>query len=347
MSDNASSETSHPIDAVVTWVDGNDPGYLNKMDPFVRGMQRKKIPGAHSTRFSSINEIKYCVLSILTFAPFIRKLFIVTDGQVPDLNEDIRTYFPERMSSIRIVDHLEIFRDFEDYLPTFNSRSIENMVWRIKGLSENFVYFNDDTFLIKRIRSEDWFIKNRPVLRGKWIPAPGLRMLWNHILHTVNKSLLNNPGFQSRPSFHTGQWLAASLLGFRRRYFFFSHTPHAISRKKVEDFFCNNKELMGKNITFRFRNNDQFNFIALSYHLEILDGNKQIAKPDLSYLQPFNRSKNYINKKLILCGNDPDIKFLCVQSLDMCRKEDQERVFGWMEEILKLQIPARKETSSA
>ncbi|MCK7538203.1 MAG: hypothetical protein MZV63_48255 [Marinilabiliales bacterium] len=55
-------------------------------------------------------------------------------------------------------------RDTRNYLPTFNSISIANMIWRIKGLSENFVYFNDDTFLMREYKPEDWFPDGRPLL---------------------------------------------------------------------------------------------------------------------------------------------------------------------------------------
>ncbi len=333
---NASPERSLPVDVVITWVDGNDRRLMEKMEPFLKGQDRRNNPGANLTRFASVNEIRYCVLSILTFAPFVRNIFIVTDGQYPNLDEDIRTWFPERRDSVRIVDHSEIFRDFEEYLPTFNSRSIEFMLWRIRGLSDNFVYFNDDTFLIRKIQPEEWFINNRPVLRGRWSPIPIPWILWDFIRKTVNKYLLNNPDYQPRPSFHLGQWLSASTLGMKCRYFVYSHTPHAIHRKNVEEFFSDKKELLEKNIAYRFRNHKQLVFAALSSHLELIDGNKQSTKPDLAYLQPLNRPKNYIDKKIRLCEKNPRIKFLCVQSLEMCRKEDQEKLFSWMETVLQL-----------
>ncbi|TVR72314.1 MAG: capsular biosynthesis protein [Marinilabiliales bacterium] len=332
----ASSGKNLPVDVVITWVDGNDHRLIEKMEPFLQGQDHRNDPGTNLTRFASVNEIRYCVLSILTFAPFVRNIFIVTDGQDPNLDEDIRTWFPERRGSIRIVDHSEIFRDFEEYLPTFNSRSIECMLWRIPGLSDNFVYFNDDTFLVRKIRPEDWFIDNRPVLRGKWLPIPLPWFFWDFIRKTVNKCFLNNPDYQPRPSFHLGQWLSASILGMKYRYFVYSHTPHAIDRRRVEKFFSGKKELLEKNIAYRFRNHKQFIFAALSGHLELLDGNEQITSPDLAYLQPLNRPKNYIDKKIRFCENNPRIKFLCVQSLEMCRKEDQKKLFSWMETLLQL-----------
>lgn len=334
MSEISISESSNPIDAVITWVNGNDTSFHSKMQTYLGGQCASKIPGAHHTRFASVNEIKYCLLSILTFAPFVRNIFIVTDNQDPNLNGDISSLFPNRLSSIKIVDHKEIFREFEQYLPTFNSRSIETMLWRIRGLSDNFIYFNDDVFLVRETKPEDWFINNQPILRGTWLLKPRFRFLWYSLIKVINKYLLGNSDFQPRPSYHIGQWLAAKVLGFRWRYFFFSHTPFAINRKRVEDFFTDNKELLEKNISYKFKNQEQFNFVSLCNHLEILKGNKFFTKPHLAYLQPYNRSKYYIDRKIRMCERNSRIKFLCVQSLEMCPEHDHQKLFGWMDKIL-------------
>jgi hypothetical protein len=327
---------NHAIDAVITWVDGSDPVFRQKIVPYLKNNSCRQIPGAHPTRFASVNEIRYCVFSIFTFAPFVRNIFIVTDGQDPQLDKEIVTYFPERANSIKIVDHKEIFRGFEQYLPTFNSRSIECMIWRIKGLSERFIYFNDDTFLIRETRPEDWFINNRPVLRGKWLLLPALRILWKKAMIIVNKDILNRQDYQPRPSYHVGQWLAASQLGFKFNYLAFCHTPHAINRRRVEDFFNNNMLLLEKSISYRFRNHNQLNFIALSYHLEILNDNRNLKKPDLLYLQPVSRESGYFDRKIRLFEKNHDIKFMCVQSLEMCSQKELNKIFGWLNGVLKL-----------
>jgi len=336
MTENPSSDNNLPIDVVIAWVDGNDPKLTEKRNGYLPGTSHSLSSGAHATRFASANEIRYCVLSILRFAPFVRNIFIVTDEQDPDIYEDVKKYFPERLNSIRVVDHKEIFGGFEKYLPTFNSISIASMIWRIKGLSDNFVYFNDDTFLIRSMKPEDWFINNSPVMRGKWVPAPTIRAWWNTIKINFNKYLLGNPGFQPRASFHLGQWNAASVLGFRFRYFTNSHTAHTVNRKTVEDFFSKNRQLLEKNISYRFRDHSQYTFISLSNHLQLLDGNRNIAKPGLAYLKPQGRSTDYVEKKIRLCENDPGIKYLCIQSLDMCRKEDQEKLYGWLDKVLQI-----------
>ncbi len=132
-------EDSNSIDVVIAWVDGNDPKLSEKRNKYLKGKDSLTHRSARTTLFASVDEIKYCVLSIFKFAPFVRNVFIVTDNQKPAIFDDVKTFFPERLKSIRIVDHKEIFRGFEEYLPTFNSISIGNMVWRIEELSENFI----------------------------------------------------------------------------------------------------------------------------------------------------------------------------------------------------------------
>jgi hypothetical protein len=330
------TRNKEPIDAVITWVDGNDPNHQLKLEKALGGKVRKHIPGADVTRFGNLNELKYSLLSILTFAPFIRKIFIVTDEQDPEVSAYIKKYFPERIGDIRIVDHKEIFRQYEKYLPTFNSRAIEAVLWRIEGLADDFIYLSDDMFLVKEIRPEDLFILDKPVMRGTWLPKPIIRNFWNAIRKGVHRHLMNNPDFQPKPSFHVGQWNAAELLGFKWRYFFSSHTPHAVNRKTVENYLSKNPSLIEKQISYKFRHNEQFNCASFYYHLEIKKGNRNFAGPSFSFLHPHGRKEGYIDRKLKQCEEDPTKIFMNIQSLELCNGKDQEKIIGWMEKNLGL-----------
>ncbi len=328
-------QSSVPIDAVIAWVDGNDPEHQKKMAPYLDSSQLD-VPGMHPTRFMSVNEIRYCLLSIYTFAPFVRNVYVVTDNQDPELYDDIKTCFPDRLQSFRIVDHREIFRGYEEYLPIFNSRAIETMLWRIEGLSDSFIYFNDDTFLIKKVYPEDFFIDGRPVLRGNWIPAPYPRVWWNSLRGWVAKKVLLNKNYHPRPSYHLGQWAAARQAGFRWRYFYFNHTPYSISRTTAKRCFASNEEVIRSNISYRFRNHEQFNFNSLLYHTEIKYGNRLFSPPSVIYMTPYKRGKTYIQKKLKQSTRNPQPLFMCVQSLDRSPASDQKKIYGWLEKKLNL-----------
>lgn len=332
---NNKNETSEkqPIDAVIYWVDGSDPEMTRKRNYYLNLTQNVNVRATQPTFYASHNEIKYCVLSILKFAPFIRNIFIVTDEQDPGIHNDIEANFPGRSNSVIIVDHKEIFRGYEKYLPVFNSTSILSMVWRIKNLSDQFVCFNDDFFLIREVKPEDWFVDGRPVLRGYWRIPPYKKMMGNFFKVLINKHLRGKPDYQPKLSFYLRQRNAALMLGLKFRYFFHCHTPHPLSRKVAEKYFSENNELLEKNISSRFRSPDQFLLTSLACHLEILEGNRNIEKLNYGYLHPIY-SKRRIDKKIKRCMNDKNIKSVCAQSLDMFEKEERERILSWMDDIL-------------
>ena len=150
------------IDAVITWVDGSEPNYQRKL--------KKYLKDNHTIRrqYLQANEVRFCIASIIKYAPFIRKVFIVTDNQTPDLNS-IKDFVS--LDKVIMVDHKEVFKNFEKFLPTFNIRSIDAVLHRIEGLSEKFIYFNDDMFLIKKTKPEDWFVGDKAVLTGNWVKS--------------------------------------------------------------------------------------------------------------------------------------------------------------------------------
>jgi hypothetical protein len=80
------TDASQDIDAVVLWVDGDDPVHRQKLDNHLASIGRRP-HSAHPTRFRSVGEVDYCIRSILKFAPFVRRIHVVTDAQVPAIFE--------------------------------------------------------------------------------------------------------------------------------------------------------------------------------------------------------------------------------------------------------------------
>ncbi len=150
-------KSEQPIDAVILWVDGDDPVWKARCDKARGGNEltkRDDIGG--DLRFRQMREIDWCVAGINKFASFIRKIYVVTDGQDPHIENTVGKWF-ENPIPVEIVDHKVIFRGYEQYLPIFQSNGIETMTHRIPGLSERFVNFNDDFVLTNYVRPEDWF----------------------------------------------------------------------------------------------------------------------------------------------------------------------------------------------
>ena len=111
-----------PIDVVITWVDGDDPIHRAKRNTYSDESTSFEDIGG-DTRFRSIGEIAYCVASINKFAPYVRKIFIVTDNQDPKIESFIKENFPNHIP-MEIVNHDTIFHGYEKYIPVFNSLAI-------------------------------------------------------------------------------------------------------------------------------------------------------------------------------------------------------------------------------
>ena len=152
------------IDAVITWVDGDDPQHRAKRLRYQPHAPRNA-NATNPHRWACNDELGYCLRSIANHAPWIGRIWIITDAQNPDLSR-----LPaDLLSRIAIVDHLTLFEGHESALPTFNSLAIETLLWRIPGLAERFVYFNDDVFLTGPLSPDDVFSGDVPVLRGGWV----------------------------------------------------------------------------------------------------------------------------------------------------------------------------------
>lgn len=144
------------IDLVYLWVNGNDPQWLAKRNACIGKTEEKSAVNCDG-RYADNDELKYSLRSIEKYAPWLRRIFIVTDNQVP-------VWLDTANPKVRIVDHKEIMPDV--CLPCFNSAVIEHFLYRIPGLAEHFIYANDDTFINKPVTPETFFGKDGlPIVR--------------------------------------------------------------------------------------------------------------------------------------------------------------------------------------
>lgn len=156
------------IDFVYLWVDGSDPKWQAKRNACIGNTQKKSAVNCEG-RYANNDELKYSLRSLELYAPWIRKIFIVTDDQVP---EWLDTSNPK----VRIVDHKEILPS--QSLPCFNSQVIEHFLYKISGLSEHFLYGNDDMYINKPVAPEMFFATDGlPIMRLNRRPFRKLTLL--------------------------------------------------------------------------------------------------------------------------------------------------------------------------
>ena len=306
----------HNIDAVILWVNGNDDKHKIKISNYVDNKSEISLT-KFRTRFDQVNEIKFTIDSILKFAPYIENIHIITDEQTPEFLEKIDNN--DYYKKVSIVDHKVVFKDFEQFLPTFNCRPIETCMHRIPGLAEHFIYFNDDFFLIKHTKPTDFFRNGLPVLRGKWLK--------------FDKDIFYKKFKKIRVGHKKAQQKAAQLVGLKK-YYNFKHTPHPLRKSTFKTYFNNNPNIFIENIKYRFRNKNQFTPQGLANHIEIK--NKScVLIPDLEllYMRSYTKPLFWIKFIFLLNGNKK--RFLGLQSLDQCPSKTLKFLSKWIENRLK------------
>ncbi|GAA2704418.1 stealth family protein [Micromonospora olivasterospora] len=149
------------IDAVFTWVDGSDPEWQRRKTAALGSPEARHAVAANSSRYHNRDELRYAMRSLHSFAPWLRKIFLVTDGQLP-------SWLDPTHPMVTVVTHAELFADLGGR-SSFNSHAIESRLHRIPGLAEHFLYFNDDVFLGRPLLPTHFFHANGI---AKFFPSP-------------------------------------------------------------------------------------------------------------------------------------------------------------------------------
>ena len=163
------------VDLVYLWVNGNDPEWRKKRAKYSKGNNSDSGMDCEA-RYENNNELKYSLRSVEKYAPWIRKIFIVTDNQIPE-------WLNVENNKIKIIDHKEILPP--EALPTFNSNVIEHLLFRIPDLSEYFLYANDDMFFNRPVEKKDFFTyKCAPIIR---LNRRYFRKIWKFFVEKILK----------------------------------------------------------------------------------------------------------------------------------------------------------------
>ncbi|MBS9767858.1 MAG: Stealth CR1 domain-containing protein [Flavobacteriaceae bacterium] len=269
------------IDFVIAWVDGGDEEWQKDFAKY------KNVGGDNrASRFRSWDNLQYLFRGIEKFTPWVNKIYFVTYGHLPKW---LDTSHPKLV----IVNH-EDYLDKET-LPLFNCNPLEINFHRIKGLSEKFVYFNDDTFMLKPVGTERFFKKGLPVNT-----AISSIMHQGEITHIIaNDIAVINKYFDKYEVMkkHFWKWftpkyglpMVRSLLLLPWRTFtgFLNyHHPQPFLKRTYEEVWEKEPELLKKVSSIRIRSNEDVNQYLFKYW--------QFAKGDFypaSYSLSYKKSK--------------------------------------------------------
>ena len=244
--------SADPIDFVVTWVDGNDPVWQEAKSHYTTADADTR-----PARYRDWEQLKYWFRAVEKYAPWVNKVHFVTFGHLPKW---LNTANPK----LHIVKHEDFIS--KEYLPVFNSTAIEIYLHRIPGLSENFVYFNDDFYLMKPSRPEDFFKHGKPVdmpvlspVQAGVVGEPYYYHLYNdysiYVHYFEKKKFLKH--LSMYVNFKYGKVAFTNLLNVACKNLHFDsfHFPKSFQKASFEIIWRDYEDILQKTAESRFRTN--------------------------------------------------------------------------------------------
>lgn len=260
-------ESHFPIDIVVPWVDDRDPLWRTERDlHLLQDGSSKKIRNfdVGEDRFRSWDNLQYIFRGIENYMPWVRKIHLVTNGQMP-------SWLSLAHPKLNFVKHSDYIPD--NFLPTFNSHVIELNLHRIPDLAEHFIYFNDDTFVIRPMKPSDFF-SDQGLPRdqfGLWrVKTTKYSSVLPHV--SLNNMAVLNQNFNQRKVLKKQRvkllntrngmiqiTLTLVMSTVSRKHFssiLFHHMPAAFMKQSFRDVWAAEPEILNKTSNNKFRNKD-------------------------------------------------------------------------------------------
>ena len=299
------------IDIVIPWVDPSDPKWQAEKRKY--SSQVTNEDDDREIRYRDWDNLQYVFRGIEKFAPWVNKVHFITFGHLPKwLNVD--------MPKLHIVRHEDYIP--EEYLPVFSSHVIELNMHRIEGLSDKFIYFNDDIFLLNMTKPEDFFQNGLPcdvnipnlILPNYTTFAP---IVFNTVAY-INRHFNKRKQMKKSPGkfFNLKYGLVSMGMTFFFSYwkgytgFYNHHLAVPYLKSTLEEVWKKEPEILKKTCSHRFRDNSDVNQYIFRYW-QLASGNFVPSTVKGQYfLVGLNNSKilNYIFKRKgkMICINDAE-----------------------------------------
>ena len=251
------------IDIVFPWVDGNDPAWQAEKAEFSNAPGDKRI-----IRYRDWDNLQYVFRGIEKFLPWVRTVHFITWGHLPAwMNPDC--------PKLHIVNHKDYIP--KEYLPTYSANTIELNMHRIEGLTENFIYMNDDMFFLRSLAPTEYFQDGKPVDTAiqnvlQFRRRDGI----DHIV--ANDLICLNQNFQKRQCIRANRkkWFspAYGVGGLQNAYlmpltnftgFVDYHVPYAYSKSTLIELWDKETDILEKTCTHKFRTSEDVNQWLMRY----------------------------------------------------------------------------------
>ena len=309
------------IDFVVIWVDGGDPVWQAKKAEYSKSIDTSKKSMNSIKAYRDWGTFKYWFRGVEKFAPWVNKVYLVTDQQKP-------SWLNITSEKLVLVDHSDIIR--KEYLPVFSANPIESNIHRIPGLSEHFVFFNDDVYLTAPVEPTDFFSEDGlPKYNTALSPIVPERYGTGHF--QVNDMEIVTSYFSRDEILKNGKFLSfkqglknivKSLLYRNSKFicgFWENHLTHPLLKSTMELVWEKETAILEKTSASRFRNPSDTNVWLFKYW-QIASGEYEVADPDLGGLFSLDNADSDFWKLL----NSGKYKIMCIN--DGFNFQDEEKV---------------------
>lgn len=301
------------IDFVITWVDDSDPVWQNAFRSYLPKSQYTD--DIRYIRYRNWDNLRYWFRGVEKFAPWVNKIHFITCGQIPD-------WLNLEAPKLRFVKHSDYIPD--KYLPTFNSDTIILNLHRIEGLSEHFVFFDDDMFLLDKVGPERFFRNGLPCDLAAFNALSFDFVFMHNIVNDIriinsnfNKREMLRKHFRKWFSIHAGSRLLRTFLllpWYRFSGFCDPHLPQVFLKSTFEEVWERHKEILLRSTAARFRNISNVTSWLFRYW--------QLVKGDFTPLNVMKDGKFFeitddsihdivktieYQKKRIICLNDGEV----------------------------------------
>lgn len=300
------------IDFVVMWVDGKDKKWYEKKNKYSGNTKNDAEDSV--IRYRDWDILKYWFRGIEENANWVNNIFFVVDHQVPD-------WLDTSNPKIKVVNHEDFIP--KDILPTFNSSTIEMNLFRIKDLSEHFVLFNDDMFVINKTKPEDFFKKGLPresLVVNPIVPQGNDELLDHKKLNDLDivnkyyssKDLRKNLfkyfylGYKKDLIRNILTLMYPKIPGFKTYHF-----STSLLKSVIIDIWNKENDRLTKSASSRFRTKYDCNQYLYKY-LQLASGKFYPQRTDFGFYYEIKNNNDILNKVFyktkykIACLNDSD-----------------------------------------
>jgi len=319
------------IDFVIPWVDGNDMEWRKIKQQYLEMKEQDiALEPDDISKYRDWELLKYWFRSVEKYAPWVNRVHFITHGHIPD-------WLDVNHPLLNIVLHTD-FID-KSHLPIFNPFPLEMNLHRIKDLSEYFVYFNDDMYLINDVAKEDFFRGNLPCDEAVFgnIDSDNYDTEFPHVILNAVGVINRNFHFPTQITKHREKFINEIYEDqlFKNEFFikrglfpgfYFHHLPQPFLKSTFTELWNHESTLMNKVTSQKFRTLQAVNQYLFRFW-QLLEGKftpSYYRKKGFAFFNPNNEEKEIVEfienqKRQMICINDrvniPKERFIQLRNL--------------------------------